>query len=159
MLADDNDRRKQVMRFVPKPAAWNEHMCRAKPSRDALMRAVRPLAARSPAQVRGGSRLGQGGEVRQTRALRSHGNQAACMGFRANPAITPSTAAHRTTKPSVVRGSSHVGRPVGEWSGCIWAGACARKVSAVPANPAIERTVTSRLRHLAPAAHSERYPS
>ena len=156
MLADDNDRRIQVKRFVQRLAAWNEHMCHANPSREALMRAVRPLAARSPAQACGGSRLGQSGEVRQTRALTRKSNQAACTGFRANPAITPSAAAHRTAKPSAARGSSHVGRPVGEWFGCIWAGACSQKVSAVPANPAIERTVTSRLRRLAPAAHSER---
>ena len=148
MLADDNDRRKQVMRFVPKPAAWNEHMCHANPSREALMRAVRPLAARSPAQARGGSRLRRGGEVSQTRALRRQSNQAACKGFRANPAITPSTAAHRTAKPSVACGSSHVGRPVGEWFGCIWAGACSQEVSTVPANRSIERTSSSRLRRL-----------
>ena len=156
MLADDNDRRIQVKRFVPRLAAGNEHMCHASPSCEALMRAVRPLAARSPSQARGGSCLRQGGEARQTRALRPQSNQAACKGFRANPAITPSAAAHRTAKPSVVRGSSHVGRPVGEWCGCMWAGACSQEVSAVPANPAIERTVTSRLRRLAPAAHSER---
>lgn len=156
MLAGDKDRRIQVQRFVPKLAAINEHMRHANPSRETLMRAVRPLAARSPAQARGGSRLGQGGEVRQTRALQRQSNQAACTGFRANPAITPSTAAHRTAKPLTARGSSHVGRPVGEWFGCIWAGACSQAVSAVPANPAIERTVTSRLRRQAPAAHSER---
>ena len=156
MHADDNDRQKPVNRFVPRLAASNDHMCHAKPSGETLMRAVRPLAARSPAQARGGSRLRRGGEARQTRAVRPQSNQAACTGFRATPAITPSTAAHRTAKPSAARGSSHVGRPVGEWSGCIWAGACSQEVSAVPANPAIERTVTSRHRHLAPAAHSER---
>ena len=148
MLADDNDRRIQVKRFVQRLAAWNEHMCHANPSREALMRAVRPLAARSPAQARGGSRLRQGGEVRQTRALQRQSNQVACKGFRANPAIMPSTAAHRTAKPSVVRGSSHVGRPVGEWCGCMCAGVCSQKVSAVPANRSIERTSSSRLRRL-----------
>ena len=156
MLADDNDRRIQVKRFVPRLAAGNEHMCHANPSRETLMRAVRPLAARSPAQARGGSRLRRGGEVRQTRALRPQSNQAACTGFRANSAITPSAAAHRTTKSSAARGSSHVGRPVGEWFGCMWAGVCSQEVSAVQANPAIERTVTSRLLRLVPAAHSER---
>jgi hypothetical protein len=156
MLAADNNRQKRVKLFVPRLAASNEHMCNANPSREALRRAVRPLAARSPAQARGGSCLRQGGEVRQTRALQRQSNQAACMGFRANPAITPSTAADRTAKPSAARVSSHVGRSVGEWCGCILAGACSQKVSAVPANPAIERTVTSRLCRLAPAAHSER---
>ena len=148
MLADDNDRRIQVKRFVQRLAAWNEHMCHANPSRETLMRAVRPLAARSPAQARGGSRLRQGGEVRQTRALQRQSNQAACRGFRANPAITPSTAAHRTAKPSAARGSSHVGQPVREWCGCIWTGACSQEVSAVPANRSIERTSSSRLRRL-----------
>ena len=156
MLADDKDRRIQVKRFVPRHAAGNEHMCHANPSRETLMRAVRPLAARSPAQARGSSRLGQGGEVRQTRALQSQGNQAACTGFHASPAISPHSGSHRAAMSSVACGSSHVGRPVGEWCGCIWAGACSQKVSAVPANPAIERTVTSRLRRQAPAAHSER---
>ena len=55
-----------------------------------------------------------------------------------------------------VRGSSHVGRPLGEWARCSWAGACSKVVRADPANPSIERTVNSRLRRLSPAAHVER---
>ena len=131
MLADDNDRRIQVKRFVPRLAARNEHMCHANPSRETLMRAVRPLAARSPAQACGGSRLRRGGEVRQTRTLDAKGHAA-------------------------VRGSSHVGRPLGEWACCIGAGGCSQVVRADPANPSIERTVNSRLHRLSPAAHVER---
>ena len=131
MLADDKDRRIQVKRFVQRLAARNEHRCHAHPSRETLMRAVRPLAARSLAQAREGSRLEQGGDVKQTRAP------------------------HARCK-AVVRGSSHVGRPVGEWARCSWAGACSQVVSTDPANPSIERTVNSRLRRLSPAAHVER---
>ena len=126
-----NDRLIRVMPFMQRLAANNKHTRSAKPSGEVLRRAVRPLAARSPAQAREGSRLEQGGEVRQTR--------------------TP----HASCK-AVVRGSSHVGRPVGEWARCSWAGACSQVVSTDPANPSIERTVNSRLRRLSPAAHVER---
>ena len=103
----------------------------AVPSGEVLRRAVRPLAARSPAQAHEGSRLELGGEVKQTRTPDAKGNAA-------------------------VRGSSHVGRPVGEWARCSWAGVCSKAVSTDPANPSIERTVNSRLRRLSPAAHVER---
>ena len=112
-------------------AANNKHTPHAKASCEVLRRAVRPLAARSPHEVREGSRLELGGEVKQTRTLDAKGHAA-------------------------VRGSSHVGRPVGEWARCSWAGACSQVERADPANPSIERTVNSRLRRLSPAAHVER---
>ena len=112
-------------------AANNKHTRSAKPSGEVLRRAVRPLAARSPGQAREGSRLEQGRDVRQTRTLDAKGHAA-------------------------VRGSSHVGRPLGEWACCIGAGGCSQVVRADPANPSIERTVNSRLHRLSPAAHVER---
>ena len=129
-----NDRLIRVMPFMQRLAANNKQMRPAKPSGEVLRRAVRPLAARSPAQAREGSRLEQRGEVMQTR--------------------TP----HAKCK-TVLRGSSHVGRPVREWARCIWAGACSQVVSADPANPSIERTSSSRLRRLQAAAHVERWAS
>ena len=126
-----NDRLIRVMPFMQRLAANNKHTRPGKPSCEVLKRAVRPLAARSPAQAREGSRLEQGGEVRPTRTPRAR-----CK--------------------AVVRGSSHVGMPVGEWARCSWAGACSQVAGADPANPSIERTVNSRLRRLSPAAHVER---
>ena len=126
-----NDRLIRVMPFMQRLAANIKHTRPAVPSCEVLRRAVRPLAARSPAQAREGSRLEQGSEVRQTRTPHARCN-------------------------AEVRGSSHVGRPLGEWARCSWAGACSKVVRADPANPSIERTVNSRLRRLSPAAHVER---
>ena len=126
-----NDRLIRVMPFMQRLAANNKHTRPAKPSCELLRRAVRPLAARSLAQAREGSRLELGGELEQTRTLDARSN-------------------------AVVRGSSHVGRPVGGWVRCMRAGECSQVVRADPANPAIERTVSSRPHRQAPAAHVER---
>ena len=126
-----NDRLIRVMPFMQRLAVNNKHTRSAKPSCEVLRRAVRPLAARSPGLAREGSQLEQGGEVRPTRTPHARGN-------------------------AEVRGSSYVGRPLGEWARCGWAGACSQVESTDPANPSIERTVNSRLRRLSPAAHVER---
>lgn len=58
MLADPSDRPIQVKRSVQKLASRNEHLWLATPSREALTQPVRSLAARWPAQARGGSQVG-----------------------------------------------------------------------------------------------------